>query len=64
MNVCCVVGGRWVHIKSTLTLIYIHAAIIKGIVSELYDVVTLPKVMTSMAIGFKTGEIQRVVSVK
>lgn len=35
---------------------------IEGIVSELYDVVTLPSVVRPMAIGFKTDEVKRVIS--
>ena len=39
-----------------------HGVTIKGIVSELYDVVVLQKVKRPMALGFKTDEIQHVVS--
>ena len=34
-----------------------------GVVEELYDVVLLPGVMRPMALGFKTDEIRRVLSV-
>jgi hypothetical protein len=40
-----------------------HWLWIEGIVSELYDVVTLPGVRRPMAIGFKTDEIRRTISV-
>ncbi len=34
----------------------------EGIVEELYDVVTLPGVRRPMALGFKTDEIRRTLS--
>jgi uncharacterized protein (TIGR03032 family) len=42
----------------------VHSLRIEGIVSELYDVVVLPGVRRPMALGFKTDEIRRVISVK
>jgi uncharacterized protein (TIGR03032 family) len=41
----------------------VHWLRIEGIVAELYDVVTLPRVRRPMAIGFKTDEIRRVITV-
>jgi uncharacterized protein (TIGR03032 family) len=41
----------------------VHSLRIEGIVSELYDVVALPGVRRPMALGFKTDEIRRVISV-
>ena len=41
----------------------VHGVTIKGVVSELYDVVVLPKVKRPLALGFKTNEIQQVVSI-
>jgi len=35
---------------------------LEGMVSELYDVVVLPNVVRPMALGFKTDEIQRMLS--
>lgn len=40
-----------------------HRLSIEGIVSELYDVVALPDVRRPMALGFKTDEIRRMISV-
>ena len=37
---------------------------IDGIILELYDVVTLPGIRHPMAMGFRTDEIQRVVTVE
>ena len=37
---------------------------IDGVVQELYDVVALPGVVRPMAIGFKTDEIQRSISIE
>jgi uncharacterized protein (TIGR03032 family) len=39
-----------------------HWVKLEGQVSELYDVVTLPGVVKPMALGFKTDEIQRAIS--
>jgi uncharacterized protein (TIGR03032 family) len=36
---------------------------LEGMVSELYDVVTLPQVTRPMALGFKSDEIQRTIAV-
>ena len=41
----------------------VHWVRLEGMVSELYDVVTLPGVVRPMALGFKSDEIQRLVSV-
>lgn len=41
----------------------VHWLRIEGVVEELYDVVVLPAVRRPMALGFKTDEIRRVLSV-
>jgi uncharacterized protein (TIGR03032 family) len=41
----------------------VHSLRIEGIVSELYDVIALPGVRRPCALGFKTDEIRRVISV-
>lgn len=41
----------------------VHTLTIDGIIEELYDVVTLPGVMRPMALGFKTDEIRRTITV-
>lgn len=41
----------------------VHWLRLEGIVSELYDVVVLPGVVRPMALGFKTDEIRRTLSV-
>jgi uncharacterized protein (TIGR03032 family) len=41
-----------------------HWLRIEGVVEELYDVVTLPGVTRPMALGFKTNEIQRMISIE
>jgi len=41
----------------------VHSLRIEGVVSELYDVIVLPGVRRPMALGFKTDEIRRVISV-
>ncbi len=41
----------------------VHSLRIEGAVSELYDVVTLPGVRRPTALGFKSDEIRRIVSV-
>lgn len=41
----------------------VHTLRLEGIVTELYDVVSLPKIIRPMAIGFKTTEIERFVLV-
>lgn len=41
----------------------VHSVRIEGIVTELYDVVTLPNITKPMALGFKSDEIQHVLSV-
>ena len=40
-----------------------HSLEINGVVSELYDVVALPGVVRPMTIGFKSDEIQHVLSI-
>ena len=42
----------------------VHWFNIEGVVDELYDVITLPGVRRPMALGFKTDEIQRVLSIE
>ncbi len=42
----------------------VHWLRIEGVVEELYDVITLPGVRRPMALGFKTDEINRVVSIE
>lgn len=42
----------------------VHWLRLEGLVDELYDVVTLPGVRRPMALGFKTDEIRRVLSVE
>lgn len=42
----------------------VHWLRIEGVVDELYDVVTLPKIRRPMALGFKTDEIRRVISME
>ena len=42
----------------------VHWLRIEGIVDELYEVIALPGVRRPMALGFKTDEIQRVISVE
>ena len=40
-----------------------HWIRVEGMVSELYDVAVLPSVIRPMALGFKTDEIQRLISI-
>lgn len=42
----------------------VHWLRMEGVVEELYDVITLPNVRRPMALGFKTDEIRRVLSVE
>ena len=42
----------------------VHWVRISGVVEELYDVVTLPGVVRPMALGFKTDEIRRTLSIE
>lgn len=42
----------------------VHWLRIEGIVEEIYDVITLPGVRNPMALGFKTDEIRRVISIE
>jgi uncharacterized protein (TIGR03032 family) len=41
----------------------VHWLRIEGVVTELYDVVVLPGVVRPMALGFKTDEIRRVITI-
>ncbi len=41
----------------------VHSLRIEGVVEELYDVQVLPGVRQPMAIGLKTDEIRRVISI-
>ncbi len=41
----------------------VHWVRIEGMVSELYDVAVLPGVVRPMALGFKTDEIQRLLTI-
>jgi len=41
----------------------VHWVRIEGLVSELYDVVALPGVTRPAAVGFKTDEIQRLITI-
>lgn len=42
----------------------VHWVRIEGVVEELYDVVVLPGARRPMALGFKTDEIRRVLSIE
>lgn len=53
-----------VHIIDLRTGDAPHWLRIEGIVDELYDVVVLPQVRRPMALGFKTDEIRRVLSIE
>jgi uncharacterized protein (TIGR03032 family) len=41
----------------------VHHATVGGVVEELYDVVTLPRVRRPMALGFKSDEIRRTIKI-
>ena len=41
----------------------VHGVRISGIVAELYDVVVLPNVVRPMTLGFKSDEIQHILSI-
>jgi uncharacterized protein (TIGR03032 family) len=41
----------------------VHSLTFDGLVEELYDVVTLPQIHRPMAIGFKSDEIRRVITI-
>lgn len=41
----------------------VHSVRIEGMVTELYDVVVLPNIVRPMALGFKSDEIQHVISI-
>jgi uncharacterized protein (TIGR03032 family) len=51
------------HVIDLRTGDAVHWLRIDGIVEELYDVVTLPGVRRPMAIGFRTDEVRRVITV-
>ena len=40
-----------------------HWVRLSGVVTELYDVVALPRVVRPMALGFRNDEVQRMISV-
>jgi hypothetical protein len=42
----------------------VHRVRFEGLVDELYDVVALPGTRRPMALGFKTDEIRRVLSIE
>ncbi len=42
----------------------VHWLRIQGVVKELYDVAVLPGIKRPMAIGFKSDEIRRVISIE
>lgn len=42
----------------------VHWLRMEGVVEELYDVVVLPNVRRPMALGFKTDEIRRMLSIE
>lgn len=41
-----------------------HTLTIEGIIEEIYDVVILPNIQTPMAVGLKTTEVQKMISVE
>jgi hypothetical protein len=49
-----------IHLESGDT---VHWVRIEGVVSELYDVTLLPGVVRPMALGFKSDEIQRLLTI-
>lgn len=42
----------------------VHCLRMEGVVEELYDVVVLPGVRRPMALGFRTDEIRRILSIE
>lgn len=52
------------HIIDLKTGDSVHWLKIEGIVEELYDVVALPGIRSPSALGFKTDEIRRVITIK
>lgn len=52
------------HIIDCRTGDIVHSLRMEGVVEELYDVVVLEKHLRPMAIGFKTDEIRRMISVE
>jgi uncharacterized protein (TIGR03032 family) len=53
-----------VHVVDLRTGDVVHWLQIDGLVSELYDVVVLPGIRRPMALGFKSDEIRRVISIE
>ena len=53
-----------IHVIDLRTGDIVHYIRMEGIVKELYDVAVLPGVVRPMAIGFKTDEIRRMLSVE
>ena len=51
------------HVIDLKTGDVVHWLRVEGMVSELYDVVALPGVVRPMALGFKSDEIQRLISI-
>ena len=51
------------HVVDLKTGDAVHWLRIEGVVEELYDVVILPGVKRPMALGFKSDEIRRVISI-
>ena len=52
-----------IHVIDLRTGDAVHWLRIEGVVQELYDVVALPGAIRPMAIGFRSDEIRRVISV-
>lgn len=52
------------HVIDCRTGDIVHSLRMEGVVEELYDVVVLEKYLRPMAIGFKTDEIRRMISVE
>ena len=53
-----------IHVIDLKTGDVVHWLRMEGVVAELYDVVVLPNVRRPMALGFKTDEIRRVLSIE
>jgi uncharacterized protein (TIGR03032 family) len=54
-------GIHVIDLRSGATVHWLH---MEGVVDELYDVVALPGVRRPMALGFKTDEIERILSIE
>src|SRR5262249_23492189 len=52
-----------VHVIDLLSGDVVHWLRLGGMVSELYDVATLPPLAQPMALGFKTNEVQRLLTI-